>query len=201
MDEYAPDRHPLSHYEVLQVSPRADQEVIQAAYRALARSYHPDVSQDPNAARLMGALNAAYEVLSDPERRARYDVQSARSARIHGTPRRDQRQRRGRARGQAATVLVEQGTVSPAARVIFVLVMMTLVTAIGFGLWLVYDVVQDRPPGLLHPLGRGALVAIHGAPGSPLGILGSGPAVHLSSRSPAGGTAAPVSLTDLRIIR
>src|SRR5258708_3863538 len=61
-------------YEVLQVSPRAGQEVIQAAYRALARTYHPDVNDAPDAARQMRQLNAAYGVLSDPERRARYDA-------------------------------------------------------------------------------------------------------------------------------
>ena len=90
MDEHASDGHPLSYYDLLQVSPRADPEVIQAAYRVLARNYHPDVSQDPNAARLMRALNAAYEVLSDSERRARYDAESARTARVRSGPRRSE---------------------------------------------------------------------------------------------------------------
>ena len=201
MDEHASDSHPLSYYALLQVSPRADLEVIQAAYRVLARSYHPDVSRDPNAARLMRALNAAYEVLSDPERRARYDAQSARSARVRGRPPRSETPRRDRTRGQAATVLVQQGTVSPAARVIFVLLMMTLVAAIGLGLWLVYDVVQDRPPGILHPLDRGPLLAVHGSYGFPPGVLGSGPVVHLSGRSPASSTPASVSLADRRRIQ
>jgi curved DNA-binding protein CbpA len=193
MDEHASDGHSLSYYDLLQVSPRADLEVIQAAYRVLARSYHPDVSQDPNAARLMRALNAAYEVLSDSERRARYDAESARTARVRSGPRRSETPRRSHTRRQAATVLVEPGTVSPAARVIFVLLVMTLVAAIGFGLWLVYDVVQDRPPGVLHPLDRAAVVAFHGPHDFSPGDLGSGPVLHLSGRSPAGGTPALVS--------
>jgi len=67
----------LNLYEVLQVSAKASPEVVQAAYRVLARSYHPDVNQSPNAARMMRQINAAYKVLSDPARRARYDAQRA----------------------------------------------------------------------------------------------------------------------------
>jgi hypothetical protein len=66
------------HYAVLQVSEHADPEVIDAAYRALARKWHPDVNGDPGAADHMRAINAAYHVLRDPERRARYDREQAR---------------------------------------------------------------------------------------------------------------------------
>ena len=66
------------HYAVLQVSEHADPEVIDAAYRALARKWHPDVNGDPGAAEYMRAINAAYHVLRDPERRARYDGEQAR---------------------------------------------------------------------------------------------------------------------------
>jgi curved DNA-binding protein CbpA len=68
-------------YEYLQVSPRAEDGVIQAAYRALARHYHPDVSNSGNASRLMREINAAYHVLGDPTRRARYDAHRARLTR------------------------------------------------------------------------------------------------------------------------
>src|SRR6266498_1289849 len=61
-------------YELLQVSRRASPGVIQAAYRVLARNYHPDVYAGPEAVRIMRRLNAAYHVLSDSERRARYDA-------------------------------------------------------------------------------------------------------------------------------
>ena len=60
-------------YRVLTVDPGADAEVIRAAYRALARRDHPDVSADPAAASKMAELNAAFEVLGDAKRRAVYD--------------------------------------------------------------------------------------------------------------------------------
>jgi hypothetical protein len=61
-------------YRVLQVEPHADAEAIQAAYRRLARLYHPDLNTQPGAAERMRAINAAYRVLSDPARRAAYDA-------------------------------------------------------------------------------------------------------------------------------
>jgi DnaJ domain len=64
-------------YETLQVSPGASADVIRAAYRVLARSYHPDVNGSPVAARRMAELNAAYAVVMDPVRRAEYDAKHA----------------------------------------------------------------------------------------------------------------------------
>lgn len=67
-------------YRLLQVSPNASDEVIRAAYRALARRSHPDVSPTGDAGgRRMQALNAAYALLSDPARRADYDAQHRRA--------------------------------------------------------------------------------------------------------------------------
>ena len=60
-------------YAILQVDPRAEPEVIEAAYRRLSRKYHPDVSEAGDAARRMRDLNEAYEVLGDPARRRAYD--------------------------------------------------------------------------------------------------------------------------------
>ena len=57
-------------YRVLQVDPAADPDVIQAAYRVLARKRHPDLVGDEQG---MKALNAAWEILGDAELRARYD--------------------------------------------------------------------------------------------------------------------------------
>jgi curved DNA-binding protein CbpA len=61
-------------YKVLQVDPEAEDEVIQAAYRRLAQKYHPDVATGPDAAARMAAINAAWEVLRDPARRASHDL-------------------------------------------------------------------------------------------------------------------------------
>jgi curved DNA-binding protein CbpA len=64
-------------YKILQVDPEADPEVIQAAYRRLAQKFHPDRASGEEAARRMIAINAAWEVLGDPARRAAYDRQRA----------------------------------------------------------------------------------------------------------------------------
>ena len=61
-------------YSMLQVVPTADADVIRAAYRALARRYHPDHSTDADDARRMVELNAAWELVGDPVRRAAYDL-------------------------------------------------------------------------------------------------------------------------------
>ena len=60
------------YYAVLQVDPQAEKEVIQAAYRRLAAKYYPDVDPSLGASERMKLLNAAYEVLSDPEKRKAY---------------------------------------------------------------------------------------------------------------------------------
>lgn len=62
------------HYRVLQVDPGANALVIQAAYRVLARIFHPDDSGDEDA---MKRINAAWEVLGDARLRARYDLERA----------------------------------------------------------------------------------------------------------------------------
>jgi hypothetical protein len=75
-------RYTQDLYEILQVSPLAEAEVVTAAYRRLCQKYHPDRNSDPSAAARMRDLNAAYEVLGDPERRAEYDLsRNARSQR------------------------------------------------------------------------------------------------------------------------
>ncbi len=61
------------YYAILQVHPRADPEVIEAAYRRLTRKYHPDVSGQADAGQRMRELNEAFEVLGDPARRRAYD--------------------------------------------------------------------------------------------------------------------------------
>ena len=62
------------YYDILQVHPKAEKEVIKAAYRKLAAKYHPDMNKAPDAMEKMKQINAAYEVLSDPAKRAVYDA-------------------------------------------------------------------------------------------------------------------------------
>lgn len=61
------------YYEILGVSRDADKEEIKRAYRRLARKYHPDVNKETGAEDRFKEINRAYEVLSEPETRARYD--------------------------------------------------------------------------------------------------------------------------------
>jgi len=63
------------YYEVLGVSREASDAQIKNAYRSLARQYHPDVAKDKTVAeRRFKEINEANEVLSDPEKRRKYDA-------------------------------------------------------------------------------------------------------------------------------
>ncbi|MFW6295942.1 MAG: DnaJ domain-containing protein, partial [Halothece sp.] len=61
------------YYQLLGVSRDASKEDIKRAYRRLARQYHPDVNKEEGAEERFKEINRAYEVLSEPETRARYD--------------------------------------------------------------------------------------------------------------------------------
>ncbi len=62
------------YYQILGVKRGADEKEIKAAYRRLARKYHPDVNpNDPSAEERFKEISEAYEVLSDPHKRAQYD--------------------------------------------------------------------------------------------------------------------------------
>ncbi|WP_040669399.1 DnaJ domain-containing protein, partial [Nitrolancea hollandica] len=61
------------YYKTLGVSRDADDKAIKAAYRKLARKLHPDVSKEAGAEERLKDVNEAYEVLKDPEKRAKYD--------------------------------------------------------------------------------------------------------------------------------
>lgn len=63
------------YYKILQVAPDASPEVIQMAYKALAKKYHPDLNpgQEEAAQEKMKDVNEAYETLSDKDKRWQYD--------------------------------------------------------------------------------------------------------------------------------
>ena len=61
------------YYKILGVERNADEKQIKTAFRKLARQFHPDVNKSPEASTKFKEINEAYEVLSDPQKRQRYD--------------------------------------------------------------------------------------------------------------------------------
>jgi curved DNA-binding protein len=61
------------YYQTLGIAKGAETDDIQKAYRKLARKYHPDINKEPEAEHRFKEINEAYQVLSDPEKRSKYD--------------------------------------------------------------------------------------------------------------------------------
>lgn len=75
-----------NYYETLNISENAPQEVVRAAFKALAQKFHPDKSAgSPEAEQLMKAINEAYHTLGDVKRREQYDDQLLRSRQNYRT--------------------------------------------------------------------------------------------------------------------
>jgi len=70
---FSGDPEELDCYEIMQLNPRADDDTIHRVHRILAQRYHPDTPITGNS-ELFIRLNAAAHILSDPERRAKYDA-------------------------------------------------------------------------------------------------------------------------------
>ena len=70
----------IDYYRVLGVDRDAELQTIRSAYRRLVRRYHPDVSRNKNAGRRFLVIQEAYEVLSDPQKRRKYDSLISKSA-------------------------------------------------------------------------------------------------------------------------
>lgn len=70
----APQPRGRTAYQVLQVDPDAEQEVVDAAFKRLALKYHPDTSKAPDASERMREIIEAHGILTDPNKRARYDA-------------------------------------------------------------------------------------------------------------------------------
>ena len=68
-----PEKETVDYYEVLQVNPTAEADTIHRVYRLLSQRFHPDNQETGDAARFR-SIHAAYVTLSDPEKRAKFDV-------------------------------------------------------------------------------------------------------------------------------
>lgn len=118
----------VDYYTIIQVDPGADGEVIDAAYRRLAAKYHPDRDRSPGATERMVRLNAAYEVLSNPEKRRAYD--ESRNGSDFGGPR------------EAAQEMVKRQVSSWVATMAISVVMLVLATGLSrFGARMIVPVI------------------------------------------------------------
>ena len=63
-----------NYYDILDVARSASGAEIKRAYRKLAKQFHPDVNTDPDAARRFSEIDAAHDVLIDPDSRRRYNL-------------------------------------------------------------------------------------------------------------------------------
>lgn len=61
------------YYEVLGLDKNASADDIKKAYRSLAKKYHPDINKEPGAEEKFKEINEAYDVLGDPDKKAKYD--------------------------------------------------------------------------------------------------------------------------------
>jgi curved DNA-binding protein CbpA len=96
-----------NYYRILDIGLYADQAQIQHAYRTLAKRYHPDlVPQDRRewARGQMTRINAAYEVLSDPMRRATYDRQQGYAGPVLADPSRPRNRAATKASGHSQRI-------------------------------------------------------------------------------------------------
>ena len=65
-----------NYYEILQINQNASPEIIDKTYKTLAKKYHPDLQEESNkkqAEEILKEINEAYEILSNPDKKALYD--------------------------------------------------------------------------------------------------------------------------------
>lgn len=93
------EKETQNYYEILQLSPHAEQLVITKVYRLLAAYYHPDNKQTGDEEKFKSVLKA-YEVLSDPAKRSRYNMEFLGEDRTHSRSQGGNEQKTGAARSK-----------------------------------------------------------------------------------------------------
>jgi DnaJ-class molecular chaperone len=91
-----------TYYQILQVDVEADADIISTVHRRLAQRFHPDLDSSPEASRRMLEVNQAYDVLKNPEQRARYDAELSQ--------RRDRRGADRYSRGRTEAPIMQAGS-------------------------------------------------------------------------------------------
>lgn len=99
---------PVDHYATLGVSPQASQQAIKQAYRALAKRFHPDSRTGLSDSEQIVAINLAYEVLGDAERRRSYDAQRGTSSRQERSTAAAQAEQQQRSQGREQDLELER---------------------------------------------------------------------------------------------
>lgn len=101
-----------NHYQILEVNQTATQQEIKQAYRRLVKQFHPDTQKESSDREKIISLNAAYEILGDPQRRHTYDRQlsgkNVISRRQQRTAQAQQQYKRDRDREQATELHLQQ---------------------------------------------------------------------------------------------
>jgi len=83
----------VNYYEVLGLNSNASQKHVKIAYFRLAKKFHPDYNNSPNAQPMFEIISEAYEVLSDPDKRKNYDEYGTPGETFGGTTEGPQRKR------------------------------------------------------------------------------------------------------------
>lgn len=134
-----------TYYDELNVARDASPEDIKHAFRKLAQQLHPDRNHSANASDQMAVVNAAHDVLANPEKRAAYDaslIAQAQSARQAATQRRQtapQSAARPQARPSAKPTNKSAKSAKPARRGSRLRWVAVFVVACGAGAWMGYD--------------------------------------------------------------
>lgn len=127
-----------THYDNLHVSPQASDEEIRKAYRRLSKQYHPDLNPDADANRIMQLINQAYEVLSDPEKRAQHDRWIAEQKALQ------QAQQAQQAAQSASYTSVQQKPLSKFHLFMITAVFAGLIISLLLGLYKIYDIYSQK---------------------------------------------------------
>lgn len=157
----------MNPYKVLQVDREAEHDVIDAAYKRLATKYHPDKDPSPSATTRMQEINAAFEILKDPERRRQFD-RSRKEARAERVSRQETPEPAPHAASDRPEIQVEAISnhvfrkVLWAAGIVALLVYLPWLAAIVAGGWAAIWFFRKFPTALAGLLKVGVAIAVAG---------------------------------------